>query len=712
MFQDQKLLDAFEPHTYEAWRKEVDDQLKGAPFEKRLVKSTYEGIDILPMYFAADAESLDHVRALPGQSPFVRGSRPLGHRVRPWLVAQEILAGDPSAFHEAARKDLDRGQAALNIVLDRAGRCGQDPGEAEDGLVGAGGVSIACLEDLEVLFRNIDLARVPLILQPGAAGLSLAGLLVACLERRGTPPDAVTVCLSVDPLGTLACRGELPRSLEDACREMAAVARWAAAHAPGWKTVAASGHPYHNGGGHAVQELAFSLATGVEYVRCLQGSGLSAAEAARSVFFSLSIGSDFFMEIAKLRAARLVWQEAVGAFGGGEEAQKLFLHARTSAFNKTRVDPYVNMLRVTTEAFAGICGGCDSMHVSPFDEPFDRSDEFSRRIARNLQNLLKDEAHFDKVVDPAGGSWYVEVLTDQVARKAWRLFQEIEGMGGMRKALEHGFVQAQVAETAAKRARNTATRQDVYVGVNQYANPQEKPLDRPAPDLAEWVRRRRAAVASLRKGGDLSARSARLEALAACDDDAARLDAVRSAAGAGATLGEINAALDRSRPRDARARVDPIASHRGAEPFEALRRRTEAFAARTGQSPRVFLANLGPIPQHKARADFSIGFFSVAGFEVINNNGFDSVDAAAEAALASGARVATLCSTDAAYPEWVPALTRKIKAADPGMFVVLAGYPKDQVAAFQAAGVDAFIHLRADALAMLQGLQERLGVAP
>jgi methylmalonyl-CoA mutase len=398
----------------------------------------------------------------------------------------------------------------------------------------------------------------------------------------------------------------------------------------------------------------------------------------------------------------------VKAFGGSDEAQKITIHARTAAWNKTVRDPYVNMLRVTTEAFAGAVGGANSLHTAPFDEPLGQADEFSRRIARNTQIILQNEAHLTRVLDPAGGSWYVEKLTDELARATWALFQAVEEQGGMSAALQAGFPQAEAAKTAAARAKNFASRKDILVGTNKYANIQEASPESSAPQLAQLHQTRAKAIAAYRTELDNEQSTTVLNLLSKVmkADDAAVLDAAIEAALAGATLGELARTLRTN--DETQTTIAPLTPYRAAEPFEALRDFAENYEAQHGHPPQVFLANIGPIPKHKPRADFSTDFFRVGGFEVLSNNGFETPQAAAEAALESGAPVVVICGTDDIYPEVVPPLTQAVKASNPDIAVILAGYPADQLEAHKAAGVDEFIHVRADVVDILGRLQTQL----
>lgn len=700
-----QLLQEFPFSTPGDWRQLVEKELKGAPFDKKLVSKTYEGIDLQPIYTQEDSAGLPHLDSLPGFPPYVRGGSAAGYRGQAWAVAQELTYATPAAWNSAARHDLDHGQTALTIVLDAATLQGLDPDQAPADTVGRGGLSLATVDDLAAALDGVDLGKVPLFFQAGSVGVPVAALLAALAQRRGLATSALQGAIAFDPLGGLAQTGSLPTSLARAYDEMAQLSLWAQEHAPQVQTIAVNGQPYHDGGGSAVQELAFALATAVDYIRALQERGLEIDAIAPRIRFAFSVGANFFTELAKLRAARLLWAQIVAAFGGQAEAQKMTLHARTSRWNTTALDPHVNLLRSTVEAFAGVAGSCDSLHVGYFDEAIQPPDEFSRRIARNTHLILSAEAHLSKVVDPAGGSWYVEKLTDDVARRAWELFQTVESKGGMAQALQAGFPQQQIAKIAGQRAAALATRKDILVGTNMYPNTKEKALADHTPDYAAITRERADALASYRSAKH--AASAPLDTLRAADAGTLVAGAIAAAA-AGATLGEINGALRQG--ADAGLTITAIPTQRGSAPFEALRAASEAYLAKTGARPRIFLANMGPLLQHKARADFSTAFFQVGGFDVLGNSGFATVEEAAAAAKAADTAAVVICSTDATYPELVPPLAQLIKAERPDTLLILAGYPTDQVESYKAAGIDEFIHLRADVYHVLARVLQTIGV--
>ncbi|MET3293051.1 UNVERIFIED_CONTAM: methylmalonyl-CoA mutase [Brevibacillus sp. OAP136] len=705
----------FSKPTYEEWKARAEKLLNGASFEQKLVTQTYEGIALQPLYRGEDTQSLPHMESVPGAAPYVRGTEELGYVSKPWAIAQEVSAASPEAFNQAARHDLGRGQTMLNVPLDRASSAGVDADLAEGDQLGQGGVSLSTLADVEQLLAGIDLGQTPIMVEAGNAGVAVLAMVAAYLQKSGQSTAKLRGLVGTDPLGELAREGVLSGTLAEAYDAMADATRWAIAHAPALQTVLVQANPYHDGGASAVEELAFALATGVAYLRELDARGIEIDDAAPRMCFSFSLGSQFFTEIAKLRAARMLWAKIVEAFGGNEQAQKLLIHARTSARTKTVHDPYVNMLRGTTEAFAGVVGGADSLHVSPFDEAIRPADEFSRRIARNTQLILQNEAHLTKVADPAGGSWYIEALTDELAQKAWALFQEVEAAGGMALSLQAGLPQEKVAAIAAKREANMSKRKDKMVGTNVYPNLQETAV--PAltdEELAAIREERRTSVQKQRAAADREALTAKLasyrSAVASRNADQANvMETAIDAVLHGATLGEI--VRGEATPSHAGTTVQPIPQRRDAAAFEALRASAERYKQMHGRYPQAYIAKLGTVSQYKARADFSTGFVEAGGFQGIQGQGFTEVEAAAEAALASDASLVVICSHDELYPEMAPAFASLIKAKNPQLTVWLAGRPApEQAATYKAAGVDDFIYMGADCTGLLARLSQQKGI--
>ncbi|RXT04205.1 methylmalonyl-CoA mutase [Ammoniphilus sp. CFH 90114] len=687
--------------TYEQWRQAAEKALKGASFDQLLVKPTYEGIQTQPIYRQEDIKNLMFAHSLPGMAPFVRGTNALGYLTHPWEVAQEMRVADPKDFNTQARYDLERGQTMLNIVLDRPTWLGQNPDLADVQDVMVVGLSLFTLDDLDIALEGIDLENTPLYINAGPSALSMIALVVAHMQKRNIQQSRLRGCIGADPIAILAEEGHSPYPLEKLYDSMAQTVQWAQEYAPGLQTVIVSGHPYHHGGGNAVQELAFALATGVEYLRELQERDIDINIAARHIRFEFSIGSHLFMEMAKLRAARMLWSNIIQAFGGNEDAQKMIIHARTSKWNKTIHDPYVNMLRGTAEAFSGIIGGVDSLHVAPFDETIREADDFSRRISRNIQHILSSEAHLGRVIDPAGGSWYVEALTDAVAQKAWELFQSVEEEGGMRKSLEKGGPQQKVQEVLHQRQANLASRKDKIVGTNMYAHLEEPILAKQAIDYLTRSKERVQSAHEYRQGRQALALPHRPLSIGEAVDLFLK----------GVTIGEISqnlvGELGRHQPQ-----VQPIRAVRAAEPFEALRAASAQFKQKTGALPQVFLANMGSVAQHKARTDFSIGFFEVGGFQVLANKRFDQVDEAVQSALDSGATVTVICSSDELYPQVVPMIAKQLKEKSSAMTVIVAGKPTAEWAeTFIQAGVDEFIHTGSNCYDLLFELQQKKGIS-
>jgi methylmalonyl-CoA mutase len=465
---------------------------------------------------------------------------------------------------------------------------------------------------------------------------------------------------------------------------------------PNVKTVIVRGEPYHNGGANAVQELAFAFATAVEYIRACLDRGVAIDAIAPRIQFSFSVGSNFFMEIAKLRAARLIWSNIAKAFGGNEQSQKIAMHARTSYFTKTVYDPYVNMLRAAAEAFAATVGGADSLHVSPFDEAVGPADEFSRRIARNTQLILLEEAHIANVIDPAGGSYYVETLTAQVAEEAWKLFQQIEAKGGIVQALQDGFVQEQVEAVAKKRKKNVETRKEKIVGTNFYANLAEETLEKINGSQAQQGS---SSVIDEEHVATLQAGFANQQWIETAVDMALRR----------ATAREIEAAL---KTEEASIHVKPITQWRLAEPFERLRQAAEAHLEKYGARPAVHLINIGNIPNYKARADFITGFFEAGGMAVEKSEGVHSAEEAVSEAINASGTHYVICGSDESYADIVPALAKAFKQAKPNAKLYVAGkQPDDVEQTFIESGVDGFIHIGSNCYETIVSFMKEMGVA-
>jgi len=697
----ESLLDSFAKPAAGLWKALAEEQLGGAPFEKKLVTRTAEGIAIQPIYSETDSTRVAG-EDFPGKGSHLRGSSAAGYCKEPWHIAQGLPYPTPQRFNEALLSDLARGQNAVNILLDIATLEGRDPDTAEPKDVGCCGVSIATVADFAQLLQDVSVEAVPIYVHAGAHALPLAALLIAWAQRCNLQLDHLSGSLESDPMAILAQAGRLPYRFATCMEAMAAWTRHAATAIPNVQTIGVSTLPYSQNGAHRAQEIACALATGVEYMRHLLGQGLDVDTVATRMRFHFSLSSHVFPEMAKLRAARHLWSHIVQQLGGVEDAQAMTLHGRTSLWNKTSSDAYNNMLRLSCETFAGILGGCQSIHTGTFDETFKNPDAFSRRIARNAQIILKEEFGLGDVIDPGGGSYYLETLTDDLARAAWAEFQAIERAGGMLAALQNGHIQTAVSEQAAATRDRLNQRRDVLVGVNQYAAP-PKPLPDTDMDLFAIANERVAAIAAHRQQHEQAVAKARQAAGGKTD-----LNTLVALADAGATLGQLTHQLhsDTQTPVE----VGPIQAQRLAQNYEKLHQASAQYKELNGHYPKVFLATMGPVRQHKARADFSQQFFQSGGFDVIYPNGFTSPEEAARAAHASGASMAVICSTDETYPDCVAPFIEQAKTDANEMIFILAGDPGDNAEQYAKAGLHDYISMRTNNYQFLEKYLTQLGV--
>lgn len=702
-------FEEFAPPSKEEWQGEAVTALKGAPFEKRMYTRTYEGITLEPIYTRDDLEKLPGVDGLPGEAPFLRGTKSEGYMASPWEIAQGSANVLPREANEAVKHELKKGATVLSFELDKCTRLGLDPDK--DLFKGDyRGLSLSTLKDADEMLDGLDFTKTPLQIYAGASAVPLLALTAARSRAHGEREKfkKAAGCIGADPLGELAENGALPLPIDELYDEMALAAKWTEKNAPQLKTLLVCGDAYHNGGASATQETGYAMSAAIAYIRAMQLRGIEPEKSIPQIKFSFSLGTNFFMEVARLRAARTVWAQVIEAFGVDvEKYGKIDIFARTSRFTPTVYDPYVNILRSTTQAFSGAVGGVDAMQVTCFDDAVRPGGEISQRVARNIQIMLQTEFDMLQPIDPSGGSWYIERLTSQCANAILSVIQKVESYGGMYSALKAGGVQEDIEKTLKERMKNLATRKDRAVGTNMYPNTLEKPLEISSPRGKALYEERSKAVAEFREMADGKHAAECLKKIMRTldDGDEGFVDAVIDAYMAGATLGDVRKTLDDGFGGSESAKA--IGVHRWTEEFEALRKRTEEFMESTGKSIRIFLANMGPIPQHKARADFSTGFMEVAHFEVLKNNGFSTPDEAAKAAIESGADVAVICSSDDTYPELVPPVARGIKKAVPSMRVLLAGAPAPEFKdSYVEAGVDDFIHVRANCYEILKSIQE------
>ncbi|NBC17025.1 MAG: methylmalonyl-CoA mutase, partial [Bacteroidetes bacterium] len=579
------LLDDFPPVSEEAWRDRIDQDLRGADFDERLVWHTADGIDVQPYYREDDRADIAHAAPLTGDGELVP-------------VRQDIATPDLDDARQLLRDAVERGAHAIGIVPATPGR--------------ASGVPIQNVADFRRLLSDVDLTAAAWHLTGGRAALPLLTFLLDLASDRGVSRSDLSGSLDFDPLAEAAMRGAIDETAFDLLH---GTLQEADDLPDDFKLLAIDARPYHDAGASAGQELSATIAVLSETMAQLTARGLDAMTVARRLHLIVPVGTSYFMEIAKLRALRLLVQQVLSAYGIPTNRVTPPIQATTSWWSETVYDPHVNMLRATTEAAAAIIAGADTVSVRPFDALFDVPNAFSHRIARNTPLVLQHEAYLHRVADPAAGSYYIEQLTDKLGATAWKQLQTIETHGGLLEALKAGTLQAQIAETRQQRLDDVAVRRRILLGTNQYPNLEESRLD----DLAD------APSPSPTSDGEAAAHI----------DQETPLSALRSALADGATLAD---AVEGLKPADATS-IEPLPRIRGAEAFEALRLSTERYAETTGRTPLVFLLPVGKPAWRSARANFARNVFGCAGLAVQEHLGFDTPEDGADAALDAGADI-------------------------------------------------------------------------
>lgn len=677
-------LNVFAPLTKDAWIAKVEADLKGGSLEG--LRSTIPGgLEVEPLYTAQDVDESVRLGG-PGQFPYVRGSKAVGA----WTIRQEYDGPLLENCAQRIARDQARGVEALWIRLGTRHGC-----------------RVVTVDDLDQLLASVDLGATSICLDAGADAMPVAAAMIAVAERRGVGADRLDGCFGLDPIGLLASSGGIEGGLQARFAELRDLAAWTTAHGPSLRAVCVSTHPFHQAAAGPVGELAIGLATGVEYLRQLIGAGLSIDDAARQLWFAFSVGSNFFTEIAKLRAARWLWAKALVLSGADPSASSMQLHARTSAFTKTQRDPWVNMLRATAECTAAVLGGAQSVSTLPFDSAIGPPSELSERVARNTQIVLREESHLGSVADPAGGSWYVEALTAKLARAAWAEFQTIEGKGGILEELSSGRLNVSIGRLAEAARGRVASRKTPIVGVSEFPNLDEEKVECDAPAAEELDQRFRAALQSI----DAATHQAKLIAIARVVKSTGRkpgelTDVCVSAAMAGADLYSVGTVLRHGQPD---FHLDPVSEWRQAEGWERLRDRSDRHLEHHGRRPTAFLANLGSIPAHKARSAWARNLLSAAGIASVSNDGFGDPAAVADAFDPSSASMAVICGSDADYETMLEPAVASLKAAG-WPIVVVAGRPGEREGTLRETGVHDFIFVGADVLEVMRKLIDAIGV--
>ena len=614
----EKLFSEFAPVSTEEWMAKITADLKGVPFEKKLVWKTGEGFNVNPFYRAEDIEGLKTTESLPGEFPYVRGTK----KDNDWKVRQNIEVCCFKGANEKALDLLTKGVTSLGFIIK-----GDEVNE----------------ENITTLLEGICPASVELNFNIcNCKAEKLIGILADYFKGKGVDAEKCYGSVNYD-----AFKKPLVKGKENSeWVEGAAAVLKAGQALPNYRVLAVNAFLFNNAGAYISQELGYALAWGNELMAKLTEAGFTADEVAKKIKFNFGISSNYFMEIAKFRAARWLWAEIVAAYKPACEcACKMVAHAQTSEWNMTVYDAHVNLLRSQTEAMSAALAGVDSITVRPFDKIYQTPDDFSERIARNQQLLLKEECHLDKVVDPSAGSYYVEVLTNSLADVAWKLFLEVEEKGGFSVAVNAGEIQNAVNASNVARKKAVATRREILLGSNQYPNFTEVAAD--------------------------------------------KIQEKGSCCCGGGHCGE--------------ATIPALDFSRGASEFEASRMATE----KSGKTPKVFMLTIGNLAMRLARSQFSANFFACAGYKIIDNLGFDTVEAGVEAAVKAGAEIVVLCSSDDEYAEFAPAAYKAL--AGRAEFVV-AGAPAcaDDL---KAQGIDQFVNVKSNVLETLKAFNAKLGIA-
>lgn len=627
----EKLFSDFAPVTTEQWMEKVTADLKGADFEKKLVWKTNEGFKVKPFYRLEDLEGLKTTDSLPGEFPYLRGTKKNNNE---WLVRQDIRVESPKEANAKALDILNKGVDSLSFHV----KAKELNAEYIETLLD--GIQAECVE------LNFSTCQGHVV--------ELAELLVAYFQKKDYDVKKLKGSINYDFFNKMLTKGKEKGDMVQTAKALIEAIQ----PLPFYRVINVNALTLSNAGARIYQELGYALSWGNEYMHQLTEAGIPAAVVAKKIKFNFGISSNYFLEIAKFRAARMLWANIVSAYepkclrdcdNKGENgecrcAAKMAIHAETTSFNLTMFDAYVNLLRTQTEAMSATLGGVDSLTVSPFDKVYETPDEFSERLARNQQLLLKEESHFDKVVDPAAGSYYIENLTASIAKQAWELFLCLEKDGGFYEALKKGLVQSVVNATNEERRKAVAQRREILLGTNQYPNFNEK-ADGKHP----------------------------LEEKCCCG-------------GNGAHTCEKD--------------VDTLIFNRAASEFEALRLETEA----SGKRPKAFMLTIGNLAMRQARAQYSCNFLACAGYEVIDNLGFDTVESGVEAAMEAKADIVVLCSSDEEYAEYaIPAF----KALNGRAMFIVAGNPAC-ANELKDAGIENFIHVRVNVLETLKEYNAKL----
>jgi len=680
--------------TKRDWLDLASKELKGRD-PSELDWDTPEGITVHPLYTAEDVPE-GAADELPGFAPFTRGVKGTMYAGRPWTIRQYAgfsTAEESNAFY---RRNLAAGQKGLSVAFDLATHRGYDSDHPRvSGDVGKAGVAIDSVEDMKILFDGIPLAEMSVSMTMNGAIIPVLAMFIVAGEEQGVDKAKLTGTVQNDILKEFMVRNTYIYPPEPSMRIVADIIDYTAREMPKFNSISISGYHMQEAGATLAQELAYTLADGMEYVRAATSRGLDVDAFAGRLSFFFGIGMNFFMEAAKLRAARQLWAKIMTDFGAKSDRSKMLrTHCQTSGVSLTEQDPYNNIVRTAYEALAAILGGTQSLHTNSFDEAMALPTDFSARIARNTQLILEHETGVANVVDPLGGSYYVEALTKDLADKAWELIQEVEAHGGMTKAVEEGLPKLRIEEAAARRQARVDKGEEVIVGVNRFRPADPDKVDILAIDITKV---RASQIAKLKKVRETRNKSAAESALQNLQAVAASgkgnlLEAAVEAARARATLGEISDAMESAFARfHATTRVISGVygeAYRGDTEYEAIQARLAEVAKTMGRKPHILVAKMGQ-DGHDRGAKVIATAFADMGFTVDLSDMFETPEEVAEKAKAMGVDVVGVSSLAAGHLTLVPELIDRLKAIDAGDIKVVCGgvIPEQDYAELRAAGV-------------------------
>jgi len=677
----------FPKKTLDDWKTLASKELRGHALDE-LVWKTPEGIDVKPLYTAKDLEGLEYIDTLPGFAPFARGPKASMYAGQPWTVRQYAgfsTAEESNAFY---RKNLAAGQTGLSIAFDLATHRGYDSDHPRVvGDVGKAGVAIDSVEDMKILFDGIPLDKMSVSMTMNGAVLPVMAMYIIAAEEQGVAPDKLAGTLQNDILKEFMVRNTYIYPPGPSMRIVADIIGYTSQNMPKFNSISISGYHMQEAGATNVQELAFTLADGVEYVRAALSSGLKVDSFAPRLSFFFAIGMNFFMEIAKLRAARLLWASLMEALFQPKDMRSLMLrtHCQTSGVSLTSKDPYNNIIRTTVEAMAAVLGGTQSLHTNSFDEALALPTETSARIARNTQLVLRDETGITKVVDPLAGSYYVEALTASLVKEARQLIDEVEALGGMTKAVESGMPKLRIEEAAARRQARIDRGEEVIVGVNKFQLQEEPPIDVLDIDNSAVRDAQIRRLKTVRATRDEARCQQALEVLnrAAADGTGNLLALAVDAARARATVGEISTALEQVYTRHS-AVIRSIAGVYGAAyqndaTFARIKQDIEDFAHEEGRRPRMLVVKLGQ-DGHDRGAKVIATAFADMGFDVDIGPLFQTPEEAVRQAIENDVHVIGISSQAAGHKTLVPQVIEGLKQEGADDILVVCGGvipPKD-----------------------------------